>query len=157
MLRVVTKKQGLFAANPPYAILDGETEVAEVQYAPFAKRGQVVADGLTYEAYSRGAFLAAYVLELDGSPLVEVRRPKLLTLSNVVAVTGGKTYTLRPASLFSRRYLLLDNDQPIGEIRPEGFWGVRFVIDLPDVIPVPVQAFLFWVVRTIRERNRNSD
>ncbi|HUW31995.1 MAG TPA: hypothetical protein VM223_10310 [Planctomycetota bacterium] len=156
MLHAVTKKQGWVAINPPYAILDGETEVAEVHYAPSSRRGQVISDGLTYEAYSQGAFVPTYVLDLEGAPLVEVRRPKFFTLSHTVACAGGQTYTLRPASFFSRRYLLLDNGQPVGEIRPEGFWGIRFVIDLPPVIPVPVQAFLFWVVRTIRERNRDS-
>jgi len=157
MLRAVTKKTGLFSINPPYAILDGETEVAEVHYAPSRQRGQVLADGLVYQAYSRGMFLPAYVFELDGAPLVEVQRPKLFTLSNVVTIAGGKTYVLRPASLFSSRYVLLDNGQRVGEIRSEGIWGNRFVIDLPDAIPVPVQAFLFWTVRTLREHSRNSD
>ena len=53
MLHAVTKKQGWIAINPPYAILDGEAEVAEVHYAPASRRGQVIADGLTYDAYSQ--------------------------------------------------------------------------------------------------------
>jgi hypothetical protein len=59
---------------------------------------------------------------------------------------GAKTYTLKVASWSGRSFALMENEVEVGRIARAGFFTARCRAELPDDLPLPVQAFLIWVV-----------
>lgn len=156
MLSAKAKKTGLFAINPPYVIRDGEADVAEVQFDHLNRQAELVVGDLTYRAYRKGFWSPIYVLELDGAVLAQTEKLKFLSLRWIVTCAGGKQYALHQP-LLKNAYELLDGDQAVGRIYREGFWDTQIMIDMPVEVPLPVQVFVFWLVKTFWEQSRTSD
>jgi hypothetical protein len=59
---------------------------------------------------------------------------------------GSRAYTLRMASWFGRRFALMENGTELGRIGVTNAFSGRAKAELPDDIPLEVQAFLIWLV-----------
>ena len=156
MLHAMPRKKSWLTLNPPWAIVDGGVEVAEVKFDAFSGKAELLVDGLTYQACVKGFWSPAYVLELDGSVLAQAEKPKFLSSQHAITCAGGKRFSLKQPFL-KHGYELLDGGQTVGRIFTEGFWGTTIVIDLPGEIPIPVQAFMFWLVRTFWDQDQQHN
>ncbi len=65
---------------------------------------------------------------------------------------GGRDAVLCRARSSARDVALVEGELQLGAIRFEGWLTRRTIIDLPDSVPVPVQAFLFWLVMLVWRR-----
>jgi hypothetical protein len=66
---------------------------------------------------------------------------------------GETHYVWRP---LADRFLLLQQDARIGSVEWFGLLSRRAAIDLPEVIPLPAQVFLFWLAAVDRRQSKGS-
>src|ERR1700744_319771 len=59
---------------------------------------------------------------------------------------GDKSYTLKMASWFGRRFALTENGAELGRIGVTNAFSGRSKAELPDSVPLEIQAFLIWLV-----------
>jgi hypothetical protein len=59
---------------------------------------------------------------------------------------GTRSYTLTMASWFGRRFALMENGTELGRIGVTNAFSGRARAELPDGMPLEVQAFLIWLV-----------
>jgi hypothetical protein len=59
---------------------------------------------------------------------------------------GGKSYILKMASWFGRRFALMENGTELGRIGVTNAFSGRCKAELPDDLPLEVRAFLIWLV-----------
>ena len=60
---------------------------------------------------------------------------------------GRRRWTLQPASMWGRRFVLLDEGgQEIGEVTPDTWWSTRCRVTVPDDVPTEVAVFVLWLV-----------
>ena len=58
----------------------------------------------------------------------------------------GRTYTLKAASPFERRFLLRRAGRVLGSIAPQHIFTRKARIDLPEDLPLELRVFLTWLV-----------
>ena len=151
MLRLVP--QSWFSWN--FDVLENDLPVAEIKVSPLRERGTLVVDGAAYEAYREGLASGEFILEQNGHPIARAQKPSAFFNSFHVEVPG-KNYTLKKESMVGRPFVLLDNDEVAGSIRPEGVVTRKAAVDLPEDVPVPVKIFIVWLVLLMWKREANA-
>jgi hypothetical protein len=69
---------------------------------------------------------------------------------------GGREYTLRKPSIWRRTFVLMEGDRQIGSIAPDSAWTRRATVDLPADWPMPLKAFVIWLVIILWKRDSDS-
>jgi hypothetical protein len=135
-----------------YTVLEESQPVADIDLSWWRKSGVLTVQGETYKMYRKGLMSGAFVLQSGGAVLAHAEKPSPLRQSFNVEL-DGKTYVLR--SLYRRDFYLLEGSEKIGSIRPEDS-SRRVLVDLPEGMPLPVKAFLIWLVLILWKR-QSSD
>ena len=92
-----------------------------------------------------------FYLDMDGSRLASADKPSARKPLFTVRA-GGRTFTLKKASMFSRAYIVTEGAAQIGSIAPIGwFWG-RCKAEFPDDLDLGAQVFLIWLVIVMTRR-----
>jgi hypothetical protein len=58
--------------------------------------------------------------------------------------------------VWRRAFALMDGEREIGAISPESTWTRRATADLSPDLPVPIQAFVIWLVILLWKRDAQS-
>lgn len=115
------------------SVLENGTRVADLP--------EFVIGGLAYKArWNSGWLHPSYVLEQDGLVVARAWRPSWFVRTLHVA-SGEEQYALKAKFLLARTFVLCDGDRAIGLIRPESWFGLNAVADLPQAIPLPVRVY----------------
>ena len=69
---------------------------------------------------------------------------------------AGRSYALGAESAFRRKFVLRENDQPVGSVYPLNAFTRRCVVDLPAEISLPVRVFMVWLVIILWKRDSDS-
>ena len=133
---------------------DGEP-VAEINLAWLREAGQLSVGAESYRVYREGVMSGAFVLEKDGVQLARAEKPSAMFRSFNVHC-NGKAYTLEAESAFRRKFVLRDGADSVGSIYPEGAFTRRCTVDLPRDIPIPVAAFILWLVIILWKRDSDA-
>ena len=132
--------------KPRYAVTDANGAVAEWS-GRFGREGaKAEADGVQYVVRKDGR--KRFVLEAGGSELAAADRLKRSERSWRVS-TGGAEYELARASMWRSKFELRLAGQALGEISRK---RRNTICDLPDDLPVPVQAFLGFIAMALWDR-----
>ncbi len=125
-----------------YDLVSGGVVLGSLEVGWFYERGRFATDAGACEIY-RDGFLGPWVLEDHGAVLA--RATKRDPFTRVFHVeTDARRLELRGVIL-SSSLELHDGDRLAGRIERQGWLTYRADVDLPDDLPLPVRAFLFFL------------
>jgi hypothetical protein len=111
---------------------------------------EVEIGGVACRFYRKG-MLGDFVMEVDGQPVVRATKPSAFTRRFRVTYQGH-SYILQAASPFTRRFVLLDGEQEIGQVKTDNPFSRKASVTFPDDVPAEVQVFLIWLVVLLWKR-----
>ena len=129
--------------------------VGEVATSVWGEKGRLELEDGTYEAYRERLFGGDFLLEHDGKLVARASKPSALRNTFEVELPGRRL-TLRKVSMLNRRFGLFDGEKQVGSIYPLGVFTRRSNIDLPGDWPLPIRAFLFWLVFLLWKRQTHA-
>jgi hypothetical protein len=135
-----------------FRLLRDGHEAGVLKLAHVSERATFAVEDIRFEFY-RESLLGDFVLEFEGAVLARADKPSAFDRRFVLAVEERR-YVLESESAFRRAFRLRadDGDEPLGRIAPEGLLTRISEIDLPKALPLPVQAFCFWLVLVLWNR-----
>jgi len=135
-----------------FKLLRDDREVGVLEPAALSERATFTVKDVTFEFYREG-LMGDFVLEFEGAALTRADKPSALTRRFVVRVEDQR-YVLEAESTFKRAFLFRNegDEAVLGRIAPKGVLSRRVTTDLPEELPLPVQAFCFWLVLVLWKR-----
>jgi len=138
-----------------YTVKSGDRTVAVLDCASWRVRGEIVIGDVTHRVFREGAMSGDFIIEAGGRELARATKPSAFR-DTIVVHYGRRHFTLRKPSLWRRGFALMDGERQIGAISPESAWTRRATADLPPDVPVPIQAFVVWLVILLWKRDAQS-
>jgi len=137
-----------------FALTDGDTPLGDIDFSAWREKGELKIGGAPYRVY-REAMLGPFVLESGSGVVARAVKPSSLSRRFIIEY-GHAQYELQPASFFSRGFQLMAGSTPIGTLSASGFLTRRMNIDLPKSLPLPVRAFIAWLVIMLWRRDASA-
>jgi hypothetical protein len=134
-----------------YTLTRDGVEIGQIDCGGARQPATLTISGTTYNPVSEGGQRTKLHLDGGGARIAEAKSAGTLFRRFIVRI-GAKTYTLKVASWLGRIFVLTENDVEIGRIARTGFLTARSRAELPDDLPLPLQAFLIWLVLTTWRR-----
>jgi len=127
-------------------------EVGLLKPGLLTERATFAVQDVTFEFYREG-WVGDFVLEFEGAALARADKPSALTRRFVLRVEDRR-YVLEAESAFRRAFRFREehDETVLGRIAPKGVLTRRATVDLPEDLPLPVQAFCFWLVLVLWNR-----
>jgi hypothetical protein len=152
MLRAIPT--GWFSTK--YDLLENENPVGRIDLAFASESASFTIQGEELKAYREGWMSGRFLLESERNGIVaSAEKPSAMYRSFDITY-AGHSYTLEARSVFSRNFFLREGENDIGSIRPDHLFTTRSTIELPDHLPIHIQAFLFWLTAILWGRETNS-
>jgi hypothetical protein len=146
---VIAIASGWFSYS--YDLHEGNECVAHIDEPWFSKSVEANILRQSYRFYRPGGPDLSYCLvESNGRILARADRGLFASFNLHI---GETHYVWRP---LADRFLLLQQDTKIGSVEWFGLLSRRAAIDLPEVIPLPAQVFLFWLAAVARRQSKGS-
>ena|SRR5688572_17163818 len=134
-----------------FTVMDGDRRVAALDLSSWRERGEVVIQDITHRVFREGMMSGDFVIERGGRELARATKPSAFRHTFIVHY-NGRDYTLRKHSIWRRTFVLMDDERQIGSISPDSAWTRRSTADLPPDWPVPIKAFVIWLVIILWKR-----
>lgn len=132
-------------------ILENGRPVAGLRLGHLFAAGEIAVGGERF-AIEREGWRGAALRDRGGALLARARRTGVLGRSFEVE-HQGRRWTLAAGPMRRRFTLHEAGERRAGEIAARGAFRRRAIGDLPESLPLPVRAFLLWLVlRTWRRR-----
>ncbi len=138
-----------------YTVTDQSVEVAVIDLAWVREAGHFTVSGQRYEV-RRESMWGAFVLSSSGDEIARADKPSALLRSFSINVDGS-SYILKAASPFQRAFVLPNDRERLGTIRPQGVFSRKAIVDIHSDISRPVQIFMLWLVVVLWRRQANSN
>jgi hypothetical protein len=138
-----------------FSVMDGGRTIAVLDLSCWRERGEVVIQEVTHRVFREGAMSGDFVIEQGGRPLASASKPSAWRHTLIVHY-NGKEYTVRKPSMWRRGFVLMDGERQIGSMSPESMWTRRATADLPSDWPMPIKAFVIWLVIILWKRDANN-
>lgn len=129
--------------------------VAEMDLSLWRERGTVDIEGKLFKLGREGFMSGMFALERNGERVASAVKPSAFSRTFEVRY-GDHRYTLRAASLFSRRFVLIQGDTQVGSVTPQGWVTRRADVALPASLPKPVQVFILWLALLLWKRHSDG-
>lgn len=149
MLEAVPKN--IFANN--FFLQQQNELLGELDTSIWREKAQLELEEGTYLLYREGHFSGDFVLEHDGAVVARASKPSAL-YNRFEVELPGRRLVLRKLSAWNRRFGLFDGEKQVGSIYPLSAFTRRTSVDLPDDWPLPIRAFLFWLVFILWKRQQ---
>jgi hypothetical protein len=135
-----------------FRLLHDGREAGVLKLAHVSERATFAVKDVRFEFYREG-LLGDFVLEFESAVLARAQKPSAFDRRYVLTVEERR-YVLESESAFRRAFRLRsdDGEEALGRIAPEGLLTRVSEIDLPEALPLPVQAFCFWLVLVLWNR-----
>jgi hypothetical protein len=138
-----------------FYVLDGARQVAVMDLSKWREQGLLMVEGTPYKVYRERLMSGAFILETAGSVVVRAEKPSAF-LRRFLIEYQGRQFMLQAKSVFGREFTLFDGPSEIGSIAPEGIFSRRAEVRLPEELPLPLKAFILWLVLIIWNRDSDS-
>jgi hypothetical protein len=138
-----------------YRVTNGDRTLASLNLSSWRERAEIRIGDLTHRVFRERAMSGDFVLEVGGQILARATKPSAFR-DTMIIHSGGREYTLRKPSVWRRVFVLMDGDRQIGSIAPDSAWTRRATADLPADWPMPINAFVIWLVIILWKRDSNS-
>ena len=121
-----------------YYIIEGTRQVTELDMSWWREQGQLTVEGVLYKIYREKLLSGAFILEKAGSIVARAEKQSAF-LRRFFIEYENKQFTLQAKSVFGREFTILEHQNKIGSVAPEGFFTRRAAADLPEELPLPVR------------------
>jgi hypothetical protein len=139
-----------------FEVLDGSRVVADIDMTFWRRKGTLTVEGAPFRAYREGLMSGPFLLEDPaGTVVARAEKPNALFRSFDLE-HAGRRLNLRAHTAFGRAFVLEEGGRPVGTIAPDRFWTRRTTARLPDDLPLPVRAFILWLVFVLWRREADS-
>ena len=138
-----------------FTVADESRPVADIATSWWLEKGTLAVDGATYRVYREAPLSGAFVLEGAGGVIARAEKPSVFRRELVIR-HAGREYTLRPRSMFRRAFVLLDGSREVGSLTPRSAFTRKAAADLPRDLPLPVRAFIVWLMVISWRRSQDS-
>jgi hypothetical protein len=138
-----------------FIVKRNDRTVAVLDLASWRERAKIVIGDVTHRVFRERAMSGDFIIEAGGRELARASKPSAFRDTMIVHY-DGRDYTLRKPSVWRRRFVLLDGERQIGSIAPESAWTRQATADLPQDWPVPIRAFVIWLVVILWKRDAES-
>jgi hypothetical protein len=128
-----------------YTLMRDGVEIGQIDCGGARRPAALTVGSASYNPVSEGVLRTKFHLDAGGTRIADVELAGTF-FRRFVVHAGAKTCTLKVASWFGRSFILTENDVEVGRIARSGFFTARCRAELPDDLPLPVQAFLIWLV-----------
>lgn len=135
-----------------YELSQGDRHLATLDLAWVREAGTLEIEGGKYEL-AREPGWGDFVMRGDAGEVCRAAKPSVLRKRFEVTV-GAETFVLEPEDFLHRSFALLNGGATIGHISRQSFFSRTAVVDLPQRLPRPVQAFLTWLVLLMWRRQQ---
>ena len=125
--------------------------LGELETSFLTSNGQLELEEGTYQLYREHWLTGDFFLELNGKAVARAVKPSAFQ-NRFEIETPDRHLVMRKPSSINRRLVVLDREKEIGSIYPLGVFTRSTHVDLPDDWPVPIRAFLFWIVFNVWKR-----
>jgi hypothetical protein len=137
--------------------LEGDGHRGTVKVKWFREQGTITADGETFEVKKQGMASGQWTLEHHGQAVASALKEGAFRRTFEVKGQFG-TFVLRPERFFGRRFVIETANQPVAKIRPVQFFTRRATIEVErENTPFAAVAFMFWLVLVTWRRTRRRD
>ncbi len=150
MSQIEFAPKSLFAARS-YTLKRGGVEIGRIDCGGIRQPASIVIGDATFRPARDGVLRTTYHLDGNGSRLASAA-PAGAASRRFTVEAGARAYTLAVTSWSGRRFTLSENGAAVGTIARTGFFTTKCKADLPDDLPLEVQAFLIWLVIIIWRR-----
>jgi hypothetical protein len=103
--------------------------------------------GRQYQVKATSILVVSFSL-FQGDDAVVVEKTKSILTNAQQIEHAGKTWQMKPAHYFSRRFnVSTSDDVKIGAVAPKSYFFPLsdITVDLPDDVPALVQVFMLWL------------
>lgn len=138
-----------------FVLDDDGAERGRLRTSAVREKGVLEVDGTAYRLYRTGCFSGAFVLERDGQRLAEADKPSALR-NRFVVTFGGTRVELRRDAVVRRAFSVWDDGRRLGGVVPRHAFTRTADVDLPADWPLPLRAFVLWLVLVIWTRDAAS-
>ena len=131
-----------------YLLLQEDREVARIELGFFKEEGALVIGDVQRRLgrKKKRGIPETFMLEKDdGTIVVQATKPNYWK-SQFLITYGEMEFELAKVSVWKPKFALSWNGEEAGTIYPTRWFSVRDVnIELPDVLPLEIQAFVLWL------------
>ena len=138
-----------------FTVADESRRVADIATSWWREKGTLAIDGATCRVYREALMSGAFILEGAGGVLARAEKPSVFRREFVIR-HAGREYTLRPRSIFGRAFILLAGSREVGSLEPQSVFTRKAAADLPGDLPLPVRAFIVWLMLISWRRSQDS-
>jgi hypothetical protein len=128
-----------------YTLRRDGAEIGQIDCGGVRGTAAIALGGATYTPVIDSVVRGKFHLEANGARIADAQAAGFwFRYFNVQA--GTRSFTLKMASWFGRRFALMENGTERGRIGVTNAFSGRAKAELPDDLPLEVQAFLIWLV-----------
>jgi hypothetical protein len=138
-----------------FSILEGDSEMAELEMAWIGERGNFSYEGQRYELYRQGWLTGQLVLDAGGKIVAEAKKVTPFSRTFDVVI-GNRPVQLAAISPFTRAFGVYSGGNQIGSIYPDHCFTRKATLELPPDMALPARVFLFWLVALMWRRAAKS-
>jgi len=150
-MRVVPKKWYSW----DFSLVSGDRTLATLDLSAWREKADILVEDVTHRVFREGVMTGDFVLERGSQVLARATKPSAFR-DTIIVHYGRRDFTLRKPSVWRRAFALMDGEREIGAISPESTWTRRATADLSPDLPVPIQAFVIWLVILLWKRDAQS-
>ena len=143
-------------ATRHYTLRRGGAEIGRIDFGGIRQPASIVIGSATFHPARDGLLKSTFHLESNGARLASAA-PAGAAFRRFTVQAGARTYTLAVASWSGRSFTLTENGAAVGTIGRSGFFTMKSTADLPDDLPLELQAFLIWLVLTTWRRQATTN
>lgn len=136
--------KGLFATRQ-YILRRRGVEIGRIDFGGIRQPASIVIGDATFRPVRDGVLRTTFHLDGNGTRLASAA-PAGSSFRRFTVQAGGRAYGLAVTSWTGRRFTLTENGAALGTIARNGFFTAKCTADLPDDLPIEVQAFMIWLV-----------
>jgi hypothetical protein len=155
MSQIEFAPNSLFRMNH-YLLSRGGAEIGRIDFGGIRQPTAIVIGGATFHPARDGVLKSTFHLDGNGARLASAA-PAGATFRRFTVQAGARTFALAVGSWSGRRFTLSENGAVIGTIARSGFFTAKCQADLPDDLPLEIQAFLIWLVLSTWRRQATTN
>jgi hypothetical protein len=137
-----------------FSVESGDRTLASLDLSHWREKADVLIGDVTHRVF-RESMMGDFVIERGGQVLARATKPSAFRNAFIVSY-NEKLYTLRKKSSWRRAFVLLDDGRQIGSVSPDRVWTREATADLPRDWPMPIKAFVIWLVIVLWKRDAQS-
>jgi hypothetical protein len=139
-----------------YTLSRGGVEIGRIDFGRIRAPASIVIGDASFNPVRDGVLRKTFHLEGNGAQLASAV-PAGASYRRFTVQAGSRTYALAVTSWSGRSFTLTDNGAAVGTIARNGFFTTKCTAELPDDLPLEVQAFLIWLVLTTWHRQATTN